>query len=82
MYRALRAWNFAHKHGFKIHDVMYQGKPLTERQVQLCNLWIQGGGAATAQNLEHWEASKLFERIIRCTERRVEPILEGKELLD
>jgi hypothetical protein len=82
MYRALRAWNLARKQGFKVHDVMYRGRPLTGRQVELCNLWIQGGGAATAQNLEHWEATNLFEGIIRVPEIVVEPLIETKPTLD
>jgi hypothetical protein len=76
MYRALRAWNFGHKHGFKLHDVMYLGRPLTLQQVELCNMWIQGGGAATAQNLEHWEAIRLFEKIIDARATWVQPVLE------
>lgn len=82
MYRAFRAWNLARKQGFRVHDVMYRGKPLTERQVDLCNLWVQGGGAATAQNLEHWESITLFERIIRLREHVVEPLIETKPTLD
>jgi len=64
MYRVMRAWSFAHRYGFRVHDVMYHGRALNARQIERINLWIQGGGAAEAQKLEHWEAVRLFERII------------------
>jgi len=64
MYRVFRAWNFANKHGFKLHDVLYQGEQLTLREIECFNLWIHSGGAMAAANMDHWEAVKLFERIV------------------
>ena len=64
MYRVLREWNLAHRHGLNIREVLYHGERLTDRQVELCNLWTEAGGAAQAQKMEHWEAVRLFERII------------------
>jgi hypothetical protein len=65
MYRTFRAWNFANKHGFKLAGVLDKGKPIPLGELSNLNLWIQGGGAMAAQNLDHWEAVRLFERISR-----------------
>lgn len=64
MYRVMRAWSFARRHGFRVRGVLYKGTPLNDLQLERLNLWIQGGGAAEAAKMEHWEAVKLFEKII------------------
>ncbi len=63
MYRVFRAWNFANKHGFKLHDALYRGEQLSDREIECFNLWIQSGGAMAAANMEHWEAVRIFEGI-------------------
>lgn len=65
MYRVLRAWAYAARYGFKVRGVMYRGKPLSKRELERVNLWIRAGGAAEAAKMEHWEAVKLFERIVQ-----------------
>ena len=63
MYRTFRAWNFANKHGFKLHGVLYQGEQLTPGEIEKFNLWIRSGAAMAASNMDHWEAVRLFERV-------------------
>jgi hypothetical protein len=67
MYRCFRAWNFANKHGFKLGGVLHEGNHMSVGELARLNLWIQGGGAMAAQNMEHWEAVRLLERIIRIS---------------
>ena len=64
MYLVLRRWNRANKIGFKVRNVLYMGRYLDEKELERCNCWIEAGGAANAQKMEHWEAVKLFERVI------------------
>jgi hypothetical protein len=64
MWRMLRAWHAAKRHGFKVRGVLYRGVPLTPEQIERCNLWIQGGGAEQAAKMEHFDAVRLFEGII------------------
>lgn len=44
--------------------MLYKGEYLTDLELELCNLWIEAGGAATAQKMEPWDAVNLFERVI------------------
>jgi hypothetical protein len=64
MYLVLRQWNRANKIGFKVRNVLYLGRYLDEQELERCNFWIEAGGAANAQKMEHWEAVNLFERVI------------------
>jgi hypothetical protein len=63
MYRTFRAWNFANKHGFKLHSMLYEGTQLSACEIERFNLFIQSGGAMAAANLDHWEAVRLFDKI-------------------
>ena len=62
-YRAFRAWNHANKHGFKLHGILVRGEHLDPVEIERFNLWIQGGGAMAAANMDHWAACRLFDKI-------------------
>jgi hypothetical protein len=62
-YRAFKAWHQAYKHGFKLNGIMYHGEVLTGAEVDGFNLFVHGGCALPAGNMEHWAASNLFDRI-------------------
>ena len=64
MYLVLRQWQRAHRLGFKVRNVLYRGRYLSAIELERCNLWLEAGGAAEAQRMEHWDAIKLFERVI------------------
>lgn len=60
----LKRWMRAHRLGFRVKNVLYRGEQLNERQVELCNLWIESGDVIETAKLHHWQAIKRFERVI------------------
>jgi hypothetical protein len=61
---AFKRWYMARRYGFYLQELLYLGKPLSQREIDRCNLWIDAGGAAEGSKLKHWDAVRLFERVI------------------
>jgi len=61
---AFKRWRAANRLGFRVRNLIYRGKPLSEHQIELFNHFVESGGALEASKLHHWDAVKLFEKVV------------------
>jgi len=64
--RVLRQWHQASGLGFRIENLTWAGRPLSEQQIERLNLWLSAGAAGQrlTNKEDYWSAFAILEKIL------------------